>query len=276
MFPVSTFPPRRLTAARPPTNIEVGARDPQTGECHAASSSRAIIATLFIPVDARAQDAIAPKTLAAIKRATVFVKVEAPGHSVSGSGFLITADADSALAVTNYHVIEPRTDLLPRATKDKGLPFVHAPGMSPRSLLVMIEKTTVAVVLDSGTKAERSAKAEVGAIDPERDLAVLRLTGLKDLPEPIDVARVAELAETLPVYTFGYVFTGLHTDPRIGVKAMVLLPVAGGSYFGRFPAEPFAIIAATDAVPSGCLIVLPRDAFDKLSTHPFAKVQVVK
>jgi hypothetical protein len=47
-------------------------------------------------------------------------------------------------------------------------------------------------------------------------------------------------------------------------------------HFGRFPGEPFAIIAETDNPPSGCLILLPRDALEKLSTQPHTKLLVVK
>ena len=47
-------------------------------------------------------------------------------------------------------------------------------------------------------------------------------------------------------------------------------------HFGRFPGEPFAIIAETDNPPSGCFIVVPREVLDKLSTQKLAKLRVVK
>jgi hypothetical protein len=58
--------------------------------------------------------------------------------------------------------------------------------------------------LTSGTKDERSAKAERLAIDPDYDLAVLRVKDVKNLPEPIKFEKGAELAETMTVYTFRF------------------------------------------------------------------------
>ena len=48
------------------------------------------------------------------------------------------------------------------------------------------------------------------------------------------------------------------------------------AHFGRYPGEPFEILAETDNPPSGCLILLPRDVLDKLSTQPQTKLLVVK
>src|SRR5437016_3501841 len=77
---------------------------------------------LFFTGSAVAQDAMAPKTLAAIKRATVFVKVEVQGLSGSGSGFVISADGENALVVTNHHVIEPKVqvEVTPKSSGPKG------------------------------------------------------------------------------------------------------------------------------------------------------------
>ena len=58
-----------------------------------------------------AGEAISPKTLAAIKRATVFVKVDSKGHAASGSGFVVKVDGETALIVTNHHVIEPKVKI---------------------------------------------------------------------------------------------------------------------------------------------------------------------
>jgi hypothetical protein len=57
---------------------------------------------------AGAEESISPETLRDIKDATVYVKVEAEGDSGSGSGFVIRIDGNSALVVTNHHVIEPK------------------------------------------------------------------------------------------------------------------------------------------------------------------------
>ena len=63
-------------------------------------SLAAVSLTLFA-VSARAEDVIPPKTLATIKAATVFIKVEAGGMSGSGSGFVIKTDGDTAYVCGN-------------------------------------------------------------------------------------------------------------------------------------------------------------------------------
>src|SRR5262249_34867270 len=64
----------------------------------------------------------------------------------------------------------------------------------------------VTAVFDSGTRAERTGPAEVLAADAQSDLAVLRVTGVKDIPEPIRYADAARPFETMPVWTFGFPF----------------------------------------------------------------------
>ena len=48
------------------------------------------------------------------------------------------------------------------------------------------------------------------------------------------------------------------------------------AHFGRYPGEPFEILAETDNPPTGCLILSSRDVLDKLSTQPQTKLLVVK
>jgi hypothetical protein len=156
-----------------------------------------------------AQDAIDPKTLIALKRATVFVKVKGDGRDFSGSGFVVKVDKESALVVTNHHVIEPKieVDMLfpgPRGPIP-GRP-IGPPGLLPHTMVTTIRNASVSVIFDSGTKAERSVKAEILAVDPQRDLALLRVTKVADLPAPIEFNKAPELIETLPVYTFGFPF----------------------------------------------------------------------
>jgi S1-C subfamily serine protease len=62
----------------------------------------------------------------------------------------------------------------------------------------------VTVVLCSGTPEEQSVQAELVAFDDEADLAALRITGVRNLPAAIDVSQEAPLAETMPVYIFGF------------------------------------------------------------------------
>ena len=146
----------------------------------------ALVACLVAPAPpARTQDAIPPETLDAVKRAVVFVRVQGEGWAATGSGFVVAADGQKVLIATNQHVAQPRPALPTR------------PGARPPA---------VTVVFDSGTKAERSFPAELAAADRENDLAVLRLGGVKDPPRPIAYTDPPKLAETMPVYTFGFPF----------------------------------------------------------------------
>src|SRR5262245_2399306 len=169
----------------------------------------AVLCFLSFGSNAFSQDSISPETLAAIKRATVYVKVDAKLLSGTGSGFVIQVDGDSALVVTNHHVIEPeiQIEFTPKiGRKMVRPPFGRPPGLTPRLPVMTLKDVDVTLVFDSGTKSERSAKAQVVAIDPERDLAVLRVKGVKDLPAALDLSAAPKLAETMPVYTFGFPF----------------------------------------------------------------------
>ena len=53
-------------------------------------------------------DTIPLQTLQAIKDATVYIKVEAAQGAGSGSGFVMSAQGDTALVVTNQHVANPK------------------------------------------------------------------------------------------------------------------------------------------------------------------------
>src|SRR5262249_54968844 len=142
----------------------------------------------LVPVTrARADDAIPAKTLADLKAATVFVKVEAGRAAASGSGFVIRVDDDTALIVTNEHVVTP-----------------------PRSVG---PATRIEVVFHSGRpQVERVVAAELLAADAGRDLAVLRVKGVKGVAGMIDLSRKAEVTETSTVYALGFPFgTALST-----------------------------------------------------------------
>jgi WD40 repeat protein len=131
------------------------------------------------------EDSISPETVAAIKAATVYVKVPRGDRLATGSGWIMKIDGDKLYIVTNHHVIADA----PRTGGE--------------------EHATATVVFHSGTKREQSAKAEVLASQRDPDLAVLRVTGVKDPPAAIDFAKPPELAETMPVVVFGFPFTGL-------------------------------------------------------------------
>jgi hypothetical protein len=136
----------------------------------------------------RADEAIAPETVQAVKRAAVFIRIELNGKEASGSGFVVGRDGDKALIITNQHV-------------------VAGPNQKPGSEVAPISPNVkVTVVFDSGTRTERSGKGEVLAADPKSDLAVLRVTGIKDIPEPISYAEPPKVVETMAIWTFGFPF----------------------------------------------------------------------
>jgi len=160
-----------------------------------------------------ANDGIPLDTLKKIKDATVYVKVEADNESGSGSGFVMKADSKSALVVTNHHVIQPKIIEVVTSGPGRG-PFGHGPfgppsfrfGMTPKIIMRTCNNAKATVVLYSGTSQEESVRAEVLAADPELDLAILKITGVKKLPKPIQFNVSAKLVETMPVYTFGFPF----------------------------------------------------------------------
>jgi S1-C subfamily serine protease len=130
---------------------------------------------------APADEGIPAAVLADLKAATVLVKVRDGAAAGTGSGFLMQADKTTGLIVTNDHVVSIGKAGRPRR------PVVH-------------------VVLHSGRQAERTVPAVVVATDPDRDLAVLRVTNVRDLPRPLDLTQEVKLAETMPVYVVGFPF----------------------------------------------------------------------
>lgn len=127
-------------------------------------------------------DGLSIETLKALKAATVYVRVAYGKTLLSGSGFVLRSEDDTAYVITNHHVL--------RAPKELKSP----------------PKATITLVFDSGTASERSGPGEVLASDPERDLALLRVTGVKDLPVPLTVVQAPKLIETMPVFVFGFPF----------------------------------------------------------------------
>jgi hypothetical protein len=126
-------------------------------------------------------DGIPAETLDKLKSAVVYVKVRAGALAASGSGFLLLRTGTTGYVITNDHVIR-----LPSGTQP-----------APRH-------TTL--VFWSGTEKERVVAAQVVATDPVQDLAVLKVTGFKDLPVPIQFSQTPHLIETMPVYCFGFPF----------------------------------------------------------------------
>jgi S1-C subfamily serine protease/regulation of enolase protein 1 (concanavalin A-like superfamily) len=134
------------------------------------------------------------ETVRRIKDATVFLKVRAGKVQASGSGFVIKDEGSSLLIATNHHVISPHMD---------GPEDVNDP-----------RKTAIAPVVTavfrsgSGAGAEQSASAQVIATDREanRDLAILRVRGVRNPPTPIELTRGSEPFETMAVLIYGFPF----------------------------------------------------------------------
>lgn len=140
---------------------------------------------------ARADEAIPIETLKAIKAATVFVKTEIGRTVYSGSGFVMKVEGDSILVVTNDHVVTHEEVAVKRMV------------------------STLSIVLRSGTKDEQKVKAEIVATDSVKDLAVIKASGVKDVPAALDFNHPPELIETLPVFIFGFPFgESLSTNKR--------------------------------------------------------------
>ena len=146
-----------------------------------------LVSTLALLACASAQaGGIPAKTVKELKAATVYVKVElrdAVGPlPVTGSGFLIHAEGETGYIVTNDHVVSPR------------------PGE--------VRTANPKLVFHSGTPAEKTVEGLIVASDPIRDLAVLKVSGMKDLPRPIPMDVNIEVAETMTVYSLGFPFGG--------------------------------------------------------------------
>ncbi len=125
--------------------------------------------------------------VAKVKEATAYIRAavadDEDGPSVSGSGFVVGADGTTGYIVTNAHVvIGTRPD----------------PPVGGRR--------TAEVFFRSGTKAETRAVAEAVAIEADRDLALLKVTGVPNLPAPIALDGAAVPFETMTVYIFGFPF----------------------------------------------------------------------
>jgi S1-C subfamily serine protease len=188
--------------ARPPV-LEAPPRKPELPPAKAPLPdepvARAAPAPEVPPADP-SPEAIPLPILRDIKDATVFIKVETGTGTASGSGFVIRGDGDTGLVVTNHHVITPPP---PQAVVRTPLGVRRVP--LPRQV-IRPANPTITAVFRSGTADEQSARAEILADDGDRDLAVLRVRGLRNFPKPIDIGRVSEPYETMPVYIFGFPF----------------------------------------------------------------------
>jgi S1-C subfamily serine protease len=146
---------------------------------------------LALPHNARAQEtaeppkpaaggsgAIPKELLAQLKGATVYIKVDYGVAKATGSGFVVKTEGTTAYVVTNHHVISP-----PGASKIRG---------------------EITAVFWSGTRQEKGTTADIVAEDPAADLAVLKVTGVANLPKPIELLKTVAPEETMPVFVFGF------------------------------------------------------------------------
>jgi HEAT repeat protein len=135
-----------------------------------------------------------------LKAATVYIKATTATMGATGSGFVLRAQGDTVWVVTNHHVVTPPPEAL-------------GPGRPPIGRRPVIQAgVDLTVVFHSGTQQEQSVKAVLVGDDKDADLAVLKVTGVKDSPAPIDSERSPKLRETMPVLAFGFPF-GAALDP---------------------------------------------------------------
>lgn len=135
-----------------------------------------MIATHVGAVRSSAQE-LPRELLEAVKASAVFMEVsknqKVAGH---GSGWIIEKDAKGVLVVTNRHVVLDDED----------------------------QKCDVTCYFHAGTDKEKKLPGTIIAVDPDEDLAVVRVDG-EGLPEPRPTLKDAsELHETMTVFTIGF------------------------------------------------------------------------
>jgi predicted Zn finger-like uncharacterized protein len=118
---------------------------------------------------------LAPAVLQKIKESTVYLRVQMNQGAAEGSGFLAGAPG---FVVTNAHVV----------------------GMLGRSAP---PPASVQVVRNKGEKNEITLAAQLVAVDPDADLALLSVPR-EGLPAPLTVKSAERLRETQPVYVAGF------------------------------------------------------------------------
>jgi hypothetical protein len=151
-----------------------------------------------------------------LKAATVYIKNTTTNVGrATGSGFVVRSQDDTAWVVTNHHVIAP---LQPDEMPGRRMP-ARPRGPVPPSAV------DLTAVFRSGTPQEQVVRATLVADDAKNDLAVLKVTGVRDAPRPIDCKRTPKLVETMTIWAFGFPF-GADLDPR---KANPAITVTKGT-----------------------------------------------
>ena len=86
----------------------------------------------------------------------------------------------------------------------------------------------VSLVFNSGTPRKRTVPCEIVAKDASRDLALLKVTGQKDLPKPVDFSHKPNYIELMPVFIFGFPFGDMLAGNK-GNPAITISPGSVGS-----------------------------------------------
>lgn len=151
--------------------------------------SRLLLAALLLALPAGAEE-LSADVVARVKAATVFVKLPFG----TGSGFLFKRSGSTGFLITCAHVVG-RSD-------------------------------TAEVVFNSGNKDERSCKAAVIAVDPDRDLACLVLKGASDLPAALEIGTQTGVRETENVFVAGFPFgemlSAANRNPEISLTQVTV------------------------------------------------------
>ncbi|HEV3383352.1 MAG TPA: trypsin-like peptidase domain-containing protein [Gemmata sp.] len=101
----------------------------------------------------------------------------------------------------------------PRGFGPPGFPGFGPPGFGPgagtggdnsNKPTPKTQRPEISVILNRGTPDEKSLSADLVAFDEDADLATLRIVGARNLPPALDLAEDAGMAETMPIYIFGF------------------------------------------------------------------------
>jgi hypothetical protein len=147
-----------------------------------------VTAFILLPAGLRAEETLSVERLKQVQGATVFLKVQGLDWSRSGSACLVRVRSGAAYLVTNYRVVQ------------------GGPGRGLwRQAVDLVVPPRITAVLRSGTRDESQVNTvEVVTFDRESDLAVLRMTGVKHLPPPLDFAPAIRVGPPLPVFVLGF------------------------------------------------------------------------
>jgi len=190
-----------------PVAPPVGTAGPSAGATPAGipGQSAGPPASSAAPVAARGDETLSIETMQRLKDATVYVKVALGPVNWSGSGFVIQVSGDTAVIVTNQHVVGKPKELLQGS-------FI--PGLRGRDRIALMrlqramagQEPQVSVVFKSSDTNEQIVKADVlcGSDDP--DLAILRVSGVRNPPQPIEFRQSPQPVETMALYMLGFPF----------------------------------------------------------------------